>query len=252
MTIQEMINDSKAGDHIQVPPGVYIVDGATAPLRPKSGIILDLTNGVTIQQAQTNVGGYQTVQVWAVDDVTVLGGVIIGDGLASGAGMCVQIGGGSHNINFTGTQATKAQADGFEIVDATGVILNTIGSYGNRRSGISVTGVNGFQLLGSHIQANGPNAPGAGLDLESESGVPIQNALISHNMFGGNTGPGVLVATPPALRHNISITDDNIFVGKPIDGTDGIVPFWAKWLGQAFGYAPSYPWYGYPRALYIP
>jgi hypothetical protein len=123
---------------------------------------------------------------------------------------------------------------------------------GNRRQGLSSSHIDGLQIYDSSFVGNGGAAPGAGINLEADTANQhIKNVRIERSTFAGNVGPGLLIATHPAQRKNIVITG-NLFEGKPIDGTDGLVPFYAKWLGQLFGSMGGYPWWFYPRKLVIP
>jgi hypothetical protein len=78
---------------------------------------------------------------------------------------------------------------------------------------------------------------------ESQS---IRNVNITGCTFAGNEGASVLIATPPNARSNINISGNIYNQNQPIDGTDGLVPFWCKWF---FYVTKSY--YFYPKELHI-
>lgn len=256
--IQDLINQANPGDTVHVPRGSYDVDAINSPIWLKPSITLDLTEAtINVIPNDANDRVYFPIGISNCQDVNIVGGLIQGDRLnhqgttAAGFGHGIAIGGGSHNIKIQNSTVRDCEGDGIIIVDASAVEVSGVTSQNNRRQGLTSSQVDGLWVHNCKFLDTNGAAPSAGIDLEADLPTQIiKNVRIENSLFAGNQGAGVLIATPPAQRSNIHIIN-NTFMGKPIDGTDGIVPFYAKWLYQVFGKLPGYDWWYYPIELNI-
>lgn len=253
--IQGLIDAAGPSDTVTVPAGTYTVD-YREPIRLKSNLTLDLREA-RIQLLPNTSGWQQCLVIIDCENVDIVGGSIVGergqhlspDAPGAGGGGII-IAGNSHNIRIRGTSVAEMWADGIYMVEG-GAEIGGVTLFHNRRQGLTVSNCNVLWVHDSSISNTGGEAPGAGIDLEADLPTQsINNVKIEHNRFANNAGAAVLVATAPQQRHNIIVTN-NTFIGKPCDGTDGLVPFFAKWLAQA-GLGPALNWFGYPRELHIP
>lgn len=249
--IQELIDGANPGDTITIPPGEYEIDTIGAPIWVKKSQLIIKMDGVVIRAKPNGVSDrfYFPIGISGAADVTLIGAKIVGD--RAGHSGTTTMGHGvvineSRNILLQSMGVTECMGDGILIVGASGIEIDRCGCYRNHRQGLTATDVNGLWIHGSGFYNSGDAPPSAGVDFEPDlPSQSIRNIRIEHSKFGGNLGAGILIACPPGQRENIHITSDNIFVGKPIDGTDGIVPWWSKIIG------PYTNWLGYPRELHI-
>jgi hypothetical protein len=254
--IQNLINIANAGDSVVVPGGTYTIDAINDPIRISKSLTLDMRLAtVTTLSNAINGQVYFPIGIWACTNVTVLLGDVVGerDGhigtTPAGFGHGVAIGGGATNVVLRGGRIRDCMGDGVLVFDASAVEIDHVIKTHNRRQGLTVSQVDGLWVHDGECTNNGGAAPGAGIDFEPDLPTQlIKNVRVSREHFAGNAGAGVLINCLPAQRINVSITADCTFVGKPIDGTDGVVPFWAKWGGQLFGSQSWYGWLGYPRS----
>lgn len=252
--IQQLINQANSGDTVRVPRDNYYIDAINSPIWLKSSLTLDITEAtINVVPNEANDRVYFPIGISNCQDVTIVGGLINGDRLnhrgttAAGFGHGIAIGGGSHNIKIQNSTVRDCEGDGIIIVDASAVEVSGVISQNNRRQGLTSSQVDGLWIHNCKFLDTNGAAPSAGIDLEADLPTQIiKNVRIETSLFAGNQGAGVLIATPPAQRIHIDVMNTNTFIGKPIDGTDGIVPWYAKWLYQICG---SYAWY--PRELHI-
>ena len=276
--ISQMIADNAAGGTVNVPDGFYSIDAVNDAIWLRKSLTLNLgTATLVVQPTNVNDSFYFPIGVNGCEDVTIRNGKLRGDwrshigpvpdGKGMGHGIVI---GEARNVKLENVDLSGFLMDGVLVAGgpngpAVNVELNGVRSKGNRRQGLTVTSVDGLRVRVCDFSDNGINGtdPGAGIDFEPDiladqlvNGMPfkaqhIRDVLVEASRFAGNKGAGVLIACPPANRHKIDILSTNTYDGMPIDGTDGIVPFFAKWLKQ-LGLGPHFNWYGYPRELHLP
>jgi hypothetical protein len=250
--IQRACDASGPGDTVLVPDdAMVLVDAVVAPVVPRAGTTLRI-DGVV--RAMPNAEkSYNIVRVDNDDVAIVLNGIIEGErhqhqGAGGEWGHGIRIGEASR-AKVTGRGRVHAcWGDGIYVQGAKDVTIEGILLSQNRRQGISVIDVDGLTIAGAYLLDTGGTAPGAGIDLEVDNPTvqSIRNVKITGCTFGGNAGASVLVATPPRARSNIHIYGNVYNQAQPIDGTDGVVKFWAKWY-----YYLTKSYQLYPRELHI-
>jgi polygalacturonase len=248
--IQKACNASYAGDTILVPDREFLVDALISVI-PKAGTILQIDGVIrAIPNAATN---YNVISVEQDGVTIVLNGAIEGEryqhqGGTGEWGHGIRI--SANHVKVTGNgQVRDCWGDGIYVSGAKSVLIEGITASKNRRQGLSVIDVDGLTVSGASFLDTGGTAPGAGIDLEVDNpdSQSIRNVQITGCRFSGNQGASVLVATPPRARSNIHIFGNTYNQNQPIDGTDGVVPFWAKWF---YYVTKSYQFY--PKELHIP
>jgi hypothetical protein len=277
--ISQMIAAVGPGDTVVVPEGFYSIDAVDDPIWIKKSIVLDLSAAmIVVQPNSVNDKFYFPIGVTDCTDVLIKGGTLRGDwrshigpvpdGMGMGHGIVI---GEAQSVKLKDVDLSGFLMDGILVTGGANgpsmdVTLDGVRSKNNRRQGLTVTSVERLVVHPNcDFSDNGINGtdPGAGIDFEPDvlvdtviNGAPfkaqhIRDVLVGMSRFTGNKGAGVLVACPPSNRHKIDIMASNTYEGMPIDGTDGIVPFFAKWLKQ-LGLGPKFNWWGYPRELHLP
>jgi hypothetical protein len=155
--------------------------------------------GATFIMQTANVPHYQMFDITA-PDVKIFGGKLIGDVLThTGAvgewGHGIMIGGGASRCLIRDTQVYNCYGDGIYVCEAV-VDVEIINAYcdSNRRQGMSIVNSVRTQVIGGKFVNTGRIAftgPGAGIDLEPNSGVGgVIDCVIDGVIFNNNKGPG--------------------------------------------------------------
>ncbi len=234
MDIQAEINAAAPGSTVVVPAGPYSVDAARASIRPKSNMTLQVDGD--LQATPAELRWTAVVLLENVSDVTVvLNGSITGDHYThvnstddSGFGVAVL---GSTNISIKGPGTIKNCAGDGLYVDrgSRNVTISQLTSTNNRRQAMSVIDVDGLDADGVSFLNSAGAPPSAGVDLEpDEPTKSIRNVRMRNCKMLGNAGASVLIACPKSARSNIDIDGSNQMDRHPIDGTDGVVAWYAK------------------------
>ena len=250
--IQSAFDAAAPAETVLIPAGTFLVD-AEKGLRPKAGTLIQI-DGVlkAIPNANTN---YRILSVEQENVIIQLNGAIIGErhehkGTAGEWGMGIWIEAPATIVQGPG-KICDCWGDGIYITgpNTAKTWIKEVSSIGNRRQGMSVIQCNGLYVHGAHFLGTGGTAPGAGIDFEPDrpGEQKIQNVVVTRTEFAGNAGAALLFVVPKGARSNIQVFDNLIKQKQPIDGSDGIVPFWAKWFYQA---TRSYALY--PQELHIP
>lgn len=257
--IQSMIDAAKPGDTVRVPPEMYDVDVVNAPITLKSGVTLDLTE-VMLRALPTDKKNSCVIKVYGVNDVTIIGGTIIGErdihiGSTAwdqgGWGHGIDIREGSRNIKVRGANICRCFGDGVYISDAYNVEVSGVNSHHNRRMGLTIIHVDGCRIANCTFSNSGGTPPGNGIDLECD--LPeqfIKNVVIERCRFFDNEGSSIGVNGHPGTYAHISIPPGNSFDMKtqPIWVAGGLnlgTPWWAFLLNRSLEWHPDYRWWGY-------
>lgn len=272
--MQALIDAAEPGSTVVAPDITHDIDALddAEVIWIRKSLTLDL--GVTtirIKPNDANNRVYFAIGIVGDVDVTIRLGIIKGDRdghippkddkgnilpVLSGLGHGIAIDQGAR-VKLQGGAITECMGDGvccfWGSLEMEHVTLKR-----NRRQGTSVASCDSFWAHDCDISNNGGVSPGAGIDFEPDPDNAfrppgyIHNVRVERCWFASNAGAAVLIACPPERRKNVSIMSDNLYVGCPIDGTDGITPLLAKCLAYLFGKNPGYKWYGYKRELHIP
>lgn len=259
--IQAALDAAQAGDTVVIPTGCTFMVDPVKMLFVRSNTIFQIDG--TLQAIPTTQAKYQIVAVDNVENVTILlNGKIVGERDKHGGdptaqsgwgfGLCIM--GGTNIIVRGGGSISNCWGDGILVYTnpkgvgaSKNVLLAGITCSGNRRQGMSVIDVDGLAVTQCNFLRNGTGAggtaPGAGVDLEPDdpSKQSIRNVRFSSCQFHDNAGAGLLISCPPSARSSISADGTNSFDEHAIDGTDDVVPFWAKWFYYVFRSYALYP-----------
>ncbi|WP_306601921.1 right-handed parallel beta-helix repeat-containing protein [Geothrix sp. 21YS21S-2] len=231
------------GGTVVFPAGTYLVDpvaSMNAGLRAVSNATLRFHPGAILKAMPTTTSNYVVLTVSMVQNVTILGGTILGnrhnnsirDEEEGGIGLKVA---GSRNVFIQGVTAKDCWEDGFYVgAGARDVTLCQVVADGNRRQGLSVTSVDGLVVTRSTFRnttgfmEKGAFVCGAGIDLEPNAGQTVANVTITGCELRGNASGGLAICVPSSLtgRAFISrvVAEDNTAIDNAKrDGTGGIV-----------------------------
>ena len=218
-----------------VPPGVYMIKAA-APEREEncpnpadgraekpcgvallSGTHFYMDPGATLRAYPTAQPHYRVLRVWQQDDVTIIGGTLLGerdehiilacspgtrscpnDAKCPKSGMCPlgEWGAGidvrnSRNIRIEHVTAVNSWGDGFvisglalpDLPDNENVSVTRSVANRNRRNGLALISCKGCRVVDSTFSDTGGTPPGAGIDLEAHGKEPaayvVQDSLIT-------------------------------------------------------------------------
>ena len=263
MDLQALIDVAAPGDLVKAPAGSYQIDAINAPLRLKSDITLDLSvavlNAIPVMSATPSGElGYHMVEIHGCNNVTIIGGTIVGERDKHLSGTAPEVGGfghgisiqkGSRNIKVQNTKVSACFADGIYIEDAFSVEIARVTSDRNRRQGMSVIQVDGLVVDSCQFSNTGGTPPGDGVDCECDiDAQSIRNVQISRCVFVGNVGAGVAFGSPGTYA-NCRVTPDNSFDmhTQPIWAGGNAAPLgtplWAFLLNRSLGWTPGYRWW---------
>ncbi len=213
------------GGTVKVKPGNYYID-VDSSINMKSHVTLNLfdTSSRLIAIA-TYSGRYNLIAIKNADDVSVIGGKIIGERYRhlgpecahkceQGYGIAIY---GSSNVKITGTYIRDCWGDGVVIygssgVDCKNISLLKITSENNRRQGLSILNGDGVLVDSCAFINTQGTPPQDGIDIEPDAGT-TQNVTIQHCLIANNTGNGVEMnakTTTSAVIKNITVQNNFI------------------------------------------
>ena len=230
--IQNLLNNSGTfkftkGDR------AYLLDFLIGPVQPvcldvQSNTKIEIEKGAVITIPPTNEGRYYIFQIDKKENVTIVGGEIIGDKLAhtgvtgeQGFGIGIR---GSKNVTIDNVNIKQCWGDGIVIgrsydntvnyCDTVRIINTTCDN--NRRQGISVTSCRNLWITDCILKNTNGTAPQAGIDLEPDQAYEaLENINIINLKTENNSGAGILVAPfklgsgASKCEFNTTITIDN-------------------------------------------
>jgi hypothetical protein len=231
--------DSGAGT-IFFPDGVYSVfvmkrfNGNTdLSLRPKSNQTI-IFSGNAVIQVQTNpddyyavftVGNDENPSPMNVDNLTFIGGTLIGDRLThtggGEAGIGILIRPGATNITVKNMTVKNFWGDGFLVGgislfdpndEPKNIVFENCVSINNRRNNMSIVRSDGVLVQGGLYENANGTAPEAGIDVETDpSRTPNKNVKINNVTITKNKGAGIQIyLADNVIVSNCIIADNDI------------------------------------------
>lgn len=222
--IQRAVDKAVAagGGTVVVPAGTYMVNPvahANVGIRLGSNVTLTFRRGAILKAIANSSTNYALISVQGAQNVTIRGGLLIGDrdvhtGTTGEWGNGVQVNGGSSNIKILGTVVRNCWGDGFYISVARNVLLSGITSERNRRQGLSIIGGEHIAVVRSTFRGTGGTSPELGIDIEPNRGSVVQHVKIELCNVSDNAGGGILVTVPTALINSVKVEDVTISRNK--------------------------------------
>lgn len=190
------INDlleQNSGQEIYFPPGVYPINADIDGVRPKSGTTLLLDPATILKAKPSSIKNYSVIICYQVEDVSLLGGLILGertqhlnqeDGFY-GAGIKIWK---AKNTTIRDMALSRFWGDGIfvgssgpagEITGPT--TIENVLSYGNIRAGLVATYISGLTIRNSRFFGNyGTRGYSAGIFIEPDDidGISADDIII--------------------------------------------------------------------------
>lgn len=195
------------GDYI-IYPGEYnsVPVGNDGGIRLYSNMDLVMSPKTVLHCEPVASRGYHIIHARGVKNVTIVGGEIIGDrdehlstGGEWGHGIYISE---SENIEVRNVEVSNCWGDGVyvghEEIPCRNIRIIDVISRNNRRQGLSVTNVDGLQVIrGQYLDTNGA-APESGIDIEPDHDKDAKNILLESVFFSGNANRNLLLYTSEA------------------------------------------------------
>jgi parallel beta-helix repeat protein len=192
-----------SGGTVTVPAGNYMID-ATRAINLRSNTRLEMDPKAQLSAMANSLPRSHVIKVWAVDNVQIVGGRIVGERAAHkgstgewGYGINIQA---ANNVTVTDTHVSDCWGDGFWIgaigkgdraVVSTGVTLLRVTSTNNRRQGLSIGPVQGVSVVDSTFSNSNGTKPQAGIDIEPLGQGTARDITIRNCTITGNRGTGL-------------------------------------------------------------
>lgn len=237
----DTINDTKAfqkaidsmaslgGGIVRVRTGNYYINVDTSIIM-KSNVTLYMYDTTRKLLAKpTYSGRYHVIIARNVDNVTIMGGKIIGERYThtgptcpnqceQGYGIAIF---GSNNVKVLRTHIADCWGDGIILSGSAGVssrniTLKRIVSTNNRRQGLSILRVNGVIVDSCKFMNTNGTPPQDGIDIEPDADT-AQYVTITNCEFGYNVGNGIEMNAKPttnAVIRNITVQYNYIHHSK--------------------------------------
>jgi len=184
------------------PKGVYLVD-ALKSIRLKSNITLKFEDGTVLKALPNNSGGYEIISIKDVQNVSLIGKVlIIGErkehtGTTGEWGFGISIR-GSENIYIKNPTIIDTWGDGIYIGSTESknyskdiTIINPVGE-NNRRQGISVISAINLKIINPKLIKTNGTPPAFGIDFEPNNKDDfLQKIKVVNPILEGNEGGGI-------------------------------------------------------------
>lgn len=236
--IQAALN---ASNSVYIPNGIYYIT-VSQPLTLRSGQILTLESDAELRALASVNDLYSVVKISNVSNVMVTGGTIVGDrdthiGTTGEWGMGILIDNGAEDICISGVTVRDCWGDGIYLggeQTVQHITLEDITCDNNRRQGLSITNAAYVTVRDSVFKNTNGTAPSAGIDIEPNQGASfitisgsqcignegsgldimglntrIDNITVSHCVFSGNNGAGIVVVNAAELRISDTIVENN-------------------------------------------
>jgi hypothetical protein len=190
---------------VLIPPGEYKID-AVQSLTLKSGITLQMTPDTILRVIPNSAARYALFTVNGVENVRILGGILIGDrkqhfGITGEWGMGIRIT-GAKNILVQGTTCNEFWGDGLYIGETTAgkpsenIRLIEIKADRNRRQGLSLISGKNIEIADASFTNTNGTAPAAGMDIEPNNPRNVlENIIIRGLTTAGNQGAGIIISS---------------------------------------------------------
>ncbi|MCK9414727.1 MAG: right-handed parallel beta-helix repeat-containing protein [Prolixibacteraceae bacterium] len=229
--IQTAIDDvAGTGGTVIVPDGTYLID-AISHLNLKSHMIFRMTSGAILKAIPNASEVHCIVNIENASNVKVIGGTVQGErdkhqGTTGQWGFGIALR-GSNNVVIEGVTAKDCWGDGFYIAgNAKNSIFNAVVADNNRRQGMSIVNAEGVLINNSIFKNTQGRAPGAGIDIEPNTGRTVRNVQLLNSQFLNNAGYGIVLwlntKFPNTYLENVTI-DGNIIADNGAVASQGIV-----------------------------
>lgn len=158
--------------------GQYLVS-ATASVRLQSNVTLVMAADTVLKALPNASDSYQILRIHEVDNVRVVGGVIVGDRYehkaatgANGHGISIR---GSNNVVVDSVTVKDCWGDGFYMARSPrgrhneSILLSGVLALNNRRMGATVISSRNLQIVDSELSGTNGSAPEGGIYFENNS-----------------------------------------------------------------------------------
>jgi len=199
---------------------------AVVGVQIKSNTNLLLTKDSYIRAIPNNSRQYSIIKIINSNNVTIVGGNLIGDraehqGTQGEWGMGISIK-GANNVIVKEVVSRDNWGDGFYISDGSkNIDFCSVTADGNRRQGMSIISGDNIAVIDSVFKNTNGTKPEAGIDIEPDQGDSVRGVRITGSKFLNNLGPGVMSYVAPGNRKasidNI-IIEDNIMMKNGAGG----------------------------------
>lgn len=241
------------GGIVKVRSGNYYID-VDSSIKMKSNVLMNMFDtSRKLIAIPTYSGKYRVILVQKADNVTIIGGKIIGERekhpgpecahkCEQGYGISIA---GSSNVKVTGTYITDCWGDGIVLYGASGVdckniTLLRVTCSNNRRQGLSILNGDGVMVDSCTFINTHGTAPQDGIDIEPDAGT-TQNVTIKNCLIANNEGNGVEMNAKPttsAVIKNITVQNNIIQYSKYpayIQHTSNVVFNFNTFKGMKYG-----------------
>jgi len=193
-----------AGGTVRVPAGRYLIDTLRS-VRLASRMHLALAPGARLVAMANAAPRSYVLLAQHLEDVEISGGAIVGDrdshrGMSGEWGHGIRIRGCS-GVRVRDIHISRCWGDGISaggMVTAVGgasrpgrdYLFENVVCAGNRRQGLTLGSCRGVRVRSCSFVDTGGTKPGAGVDVEPDTGV-ASDIVIENCIVRGNLGPGI-------------------------------------------------------------
>jgi hypothetical protein len=221
--IQSAIDEvAGTGGTVYLPPGTYRVQTSRSNrLRLKSNMTFKMASNATLKMFPTKKSQYSVLLLSKAEDVTIIGGTLIGDRAAHkgkggewGMGITMRA---SSRISISNVRVRNMWGDGFYVVDVEDLALCSVRAENNRRQGLSIVHGNRILVTRSIFRDTRGTRPAAGIDLEPDKPHQrITNVRIERSKFINNEGGGIMIAGKKARVSRVQIQNNEFDGARPL------------------------------------
>lgn len=192
-------------------------------------------NSSTLKLRGCNYSKYSLVLLNKVENVTIDGGLFVGDilehtGTDGEWGHGIKCG-GSKNINLRNLECRNFWGDGIDLIEGMdshnkpsivcdSIKIHNVKCLYNRRQGLSIEAAHNVHISNSKFSYTGnikKTNPSAGIDIEpwDNDGKKISNIIIEDCVMENNSGPDLMVYIPSHLnaQQNFNVSIINCVIG---------------------------------------
>jgi Endopolygalacturonase len=217
------------GGIVRVRSGKYYIDVDTSIVMKNNVTLYMYDTTRQLIAKPTDSGRSYVIEIRNVNNVTVMGGKIIGERyIHTGptcTGKCEQGYGigifGSSNVKVVRTHISDCWGDGIMVSGSAGVssrdiTVKRVTCTNNRRQGMSILRVNGMLVDSCAFMYTNGTAPQDGIDIEPDADT-AQNITITNCEFGYNVGNGIEMnakTSTSAVIRNVTVQNNLIHHSK--------------------------------------
>lgn len=183
---------------MQLGPREYWINPEVGVQIP-SNTTLSLADNTILHAIPLDVGNYGIVQIEGVSGAQIRGGHIVGDRYEHpsdygqwGHGVRIL---NAHNCTVRDVQISECWGDGIYIGnDSSNITVEDVVAENNRRQGMSITYAQGVVTRRSVFKLTQGHPPGAGVDVEPNTGQSVSGLLFEDCVFDGNDSWGLILS----------------------------------------------------------